>query len=468
MEQSWTTRQYPEGFALDVPANWETNAEAGRINVTGSNMERVTILPLITETQLDANRAREILLTFANQFWPQQRWRRPRVGWQFNANGVGTVGEDESALREIASLWWANTAHGATAFFYALAAPPARFKSLEPVFARILSSFCVTHAGQPVATHPLAGMQFQRWIDPTEDAFSIEVPAGWQVRGGIFRPGFLTTLSEFFIQSPDGRVMVRSGDVNFPSKHVVPDMNLMMNGMWEGQYTSDGRLLMNYKAALDFAAYYVQNTIGKSCQNLQWIGSADRADRVQALAWYMQTLGFTMHTAGELTFSCQLNGRPYLGYQYAETVVTHYSEVATLWDEQALFGFMAAPDSVRLADAVLFHAINSFQVNPQWMMRQGQMNARAAEDLRRYQEHSAQLWQQTQEARWASWDRITERRGDALLGQTQVLDPATGQAYKVQSGSSYYWIDPTRNVIAGTDTPYKPTWDFREMIETYQ
>ncbi|MDQ1522500.1 MAG: hypothetical protein QOE47_424 [Pyrinomonadaceae bacterium] len=467
MEQSWTTRTHPEGFTLDLPADWQLSAEDGCINASGPNAERVTILPLRVEAQLDVRLARNTMLTFCYQFWPQQHWNMPQGGWQFTANSVGAVGGDASALRQTAALWWVNSGESATAFFYALAAPPAGFKSLEPVFARIVNSFRVTRAGERPDPNPLARMQFQTWTDPNEDAFSIQVPAGWRVTGGVFRPGFLSTVSEFVIQSPDGRVTARSGDVNFPSKYVVPDMNMMSLGLWEGQFTSDGRYITNYKPALDYAAHYVQNTIGRNCQNLQWLSNRDRADRVQALAWYTQALGFTMHTAAELTYSCQMNGQPYLGYQYAETAITHYSQVATLWDQQAIFGFIAAPDSVRLADAVLFRAINTFQINPQWMVRQGQMNARAAADLRSYHEHSARLWQETQEARWASWDRIAEQRGDVLRGQTQVVDPETGYAYKVQNSSSYYWLDPVNNVIAGTNLPYRPDWNFHEIFQKY-
>jgi hypothetical protein len=243
-------------------------------------------------------------------------------------------------------------------------------------------------------------------------------------------------------------------------------MNLMSLGLWEGQSTG-GYVIMHYKSAMDFAAYYLQNTVGRNCRNLQWLSGRDRADRIQALAWYMQTLGFTMHTAAELIFSCEFGGRPYAGYQYAETAVTHSSHVSTLWEVQSLFGFMAPPQYMRLADAVLFYVSSTFQTNPQWMMRQAQMNAVTADNLRRYREHSMQLWQQTQAERWASWDRISEQRGDVLRGHTRVVDPTTNQAYKVQSGSSYYSIDPTRQVIVGTDIPCKPDWNYQELIETY-
>jgi hypothetical protein len=241
----------------------------------------------------------------------------------------------------------------------------------------------------------------------------------------------------------------------------------MSSGMWEGQYTSDGTFILNYKSGLDFAAYYVQNTVGRNCQNLQWLDSRDRADRIQALGWYTQMLGFSMHTAAEVIFSCELGGRTYTGYQYAETAVTHYSHVATLWSPQALFGFIAPPEHTRLADAVLFHVLATFQKSAQHMMQQSHINHQVAEAERRYFEHSNQLWQQTRDERWASLDRIGERRGDAVSGHTRVVDPTTRQAYKVQSGNSYYSIDPTRQVIVGTDIPCKPDWNYQELIETY-
>jgi hypothetical protein len=55
-----------------------------------------------------------------------------------------------------------------------------------------------------------------------------------------------------------------------------------------------------------------------------------------------------------------------------------------------------------------------------------------------------------------------------LRGQTRVVDLESGQAYKVEHTSNYYWVDTKHDVIAGTNIPYKPTWDFREMVQTYK
>jgi hypothetical protein len=469
MEQNWRVHEDAEGFSLEIPADWNVTIKDGLVNASGPSLERVTILPFKFEARLEAGSARDLMLAILRRFWSHQRWQMPRGGWQFNQNGVGANGADESRLKEIATLWWANTSDGATCFFYALAALPARFQSRQSDFARILSSFRVTGGGgkQPAANaHPLEGMQFQLWTDPMEAAFSVQVPAGWQVTGGLFRPNFVSQ-AEVVLRSPDGLITVRYGDANFPSRYVVPDMNLMSSGMWEGQFTSDGTFILNYKSALEFAAYYVQNTVGRNCQNLQWLSHKDRADRIQALWWYTQMLGFSLHTAGEVVFSCALGGKTYAGYQYAETAITHQSHVATLWSPQAILGFIAPPERARLADAVLFHTVATFQKSAQHMMRQAQINHQVAAEERRYHEHSNQLWQQVRDERWASLDRIGERRGDAMLGQTRVVDPTTNQAYKVQSGSSYYSIDPTRQVIVGTDIPCKPDWNYQELIETY-
>jgi hypothetical protein len=93
---------------------------------------------------------------------------------------------------------------------------------------------------------------------------------------------------------------------------------------------------------------------------------------------------------------------------------------------------------------------------------------RILDQFQRSRQFSANLQQQTQAQRQASWDVRTEQTGDILRNETRVVDPQTGQPYKVQSGSNYYWIDTTHDVIAGTNIPYKPTWDFREMIQTYR
>ncbi|HYP52194.1 MAG TPA: hypothetical protein VEQ42_01565 [Pyrinomonadaceae bacterium] len=471
--QNWTVHQDPAGFAVEVPVGWGVTAEGGRVTVAGPARERVTILPVKVEGGLDIGRAQGVLVNLSKRFWPRQRWDEPPRGWQFGANGVRAVGADTRELREMTALWWANTPEGATGFFYGVAAEPARFDSLESTFARILGSFRVTHVSdggqQGRDSDPLAGLQFQRWVDPAETAYSCEVPAGWHVIGGVRRVGMFSKVSETVAQSPDGRVLVRSGDVSIPHEFMEPNETLMTLGQFEGQWASGGGyFILRHTPATQFAADYVQRNWGQTCGQIRWLSQRERPDYLQNMAAQGMLLQGNHYTAGEVTFTCESGGGTMIGYLFVVTMMTVAPGVANMWNVQRLEGFFAAADRATQADAVLQRMLATTQVNLQWWYAERGATQKLYEEYRRVREHSAELQRQTQAERWASWERISEQRGDVLIGQTRVVDPQTGQAFKVQSGSSYYWIDPVRNVIAGTDQPYAPTWDFTEMIQTYR
>ena len=471
--QNWTIHQDPAGFSVELPRDWRVSAEGGRVTVAGPHAARVTILPVTVEGQLDTGRAQGVLVNLSRRFWPNQRWDEPRDGWQFGANGVRAVGADESALRETTALWWANTPQGANGFFYGVAAEPARFQSLTPTFARILGSFRVTHVpaggGQGRGSDPLAGLQFRRWVEPNETAYSCEVPAGWYVTGGLRRVGMFSKVSETVAQSPDGQVLVRSGDVNIPYQFVEPSETIISLGNSEGQWVSGNTaFVLRFMPAVYFASDYVMRNVGPVCGNVRWLSQRERPDYIQQLAAQGMLLQGNYYTAGEVIYACQSGGRDMVGYLFVITMLTPAPGVANMWSVYRLEGFLAAAGRAAQADAVLHRMLASSQLNLQWWMAERGATQRLYDEYRRLQEYTAKLQEETRDERMASWDRVAEQRGDILRGQTRVVDPQTGQAFKVQSGSSYYWIDPVRNVIAGTDLPYAPTWDFTEMIQTYR
>lgn len=475
--QSWRTHQDAAGFSVEIPGDWSVSKEAGRVTVAGANAERVTIYPLRIEGRLDAERARGVLVSISTQHSPRQRWNMPGGGWVFGTNGVRAIGIDESRLRETTALWWANTREGATGFFYAVAAPPARFQTTEAIFARILGSFRVTQAGnggegrggtRSRTSDPLAGLQFQRWTDPSENAYSVEVPAGWRVSGGIKRLGTTGRVSETVAQSPDGQMTVRSGDVSIPHQFVEPNQTLFNNGQREGQWASGGFFILRFMPAVNFATDYINRNVGRTCGNLQWLRQADRPDYVQNLAARGLLLQRNHYTAGEVIFTCQRGGESYVGYLFVETSVNPNPGVANVWNVTKIEGFIAPANRATQTDAILQRMLSSTSVNPQWWRAEVGADARVMENHRRYREFSENLQRQTQAERWASWDRRTEQTGDTLQGRTRVVDPETGEAFKVENTSNYYWIDTRNGVIAGTNIPYKPTWDFREMIQTYR
>ena len=58
------------------------------------------------------------------------------------------------------------------------------------MFRKVLSKMCVLLFVISVLvfqSHAQAKLQFKQWVDPTESAFSLDVPVGWKISGGIKR-----------------------------------------------------------------------------------------------------------------------------------------------------------------------------------------------------------------------------------------------------------------------------------------
>ena len=67
------------------------------------------------------------------------------------------------------------------------------------------------------ATPGGSALVWTRFEDPFEQSFSLEVPKGWTVRGGLFRMGYSDERPMVDLLSPDGFVNVRLGDLAIPT-----------------------------------------------------------------------------------------------------------------------------------------------------------------------------------------------------------------------------------------------------------
>ena len=64
----------------------------------------------------------------------------------------------------------------------------------------------VVAAGVPVT---LAAVSWTQFEDPAEHAFSLQIPAGWKVVGGLYRFGPLDPRVMVDLVSPDGGTRIR-------------------------------------------------------------------------------------------------------------------------------------------------------------------------------------------------------------------------------------------------------------------
>jgi hypothetical protein len=118
------------------------------------------------------------------------------------------------------------------------------------------------------------------------------------------------------------------------------------------------------------------------------------------------------------------------------------------------------------------------RISPEWQARQQQIaNAAVAADNARSQQIQQQAMQAIQEdqrktsdiimkgweQRSKTYDEISRRRENAILGTVDVVDPQSGQQYKVQNYSDYHWMN-NQGTIAGNNTGSAPGPDWRELV----
>jgi hypothetical protein len=182
-------------------------------------------------------------------------------------------------------------------------------------------------------------------------------------------------------------------------------------------------------------------------------------------------------TAGDVAFTCTLNGNAVQGRYVVATILPAPSMTA-IWEVYRLYGYLAPAASEQDAQKVVQQTMSSWQINPQWQQQQNQTanaavqqdNARSqaiqararqaiAEDQRQTSETITKGW----EARQKVYDEIDRKRENSILGTLDVVDPNTGTQYKVSNYSNFHWLN-NEGYMAGTQTETSPGSSWRELI----
>lgn len=452
----WTVHTDPAGFAVDLPTGWTARADSrsGRIDLSGAE-GAISVLPVFSPTALTRKQAEQTLAQTAAAQWSDVRWSGQTAAVGDLALRMGGMG---SNVKATASFVWIVTPAGTAGYLYRVQTPKSAPKETEALLARVLASFRMTPRSAQAA--------YTRWTDPRENAFTMEVPAGWKVQGGLVRLSAVDPRAVWSAASPDGAIRVMGGDAQVPV-HVVPSQTLAFAGFREGTWYSPGygaRMLVRpFLDGVSFAREYVGSRIGGSCGGLSVTEARDRTDIAEALNPIMAGYGIvTRLSFGEISFTCTENGRPMTGYYLAGTRYTGM-QGSGMWNAEHLIGFLASPERASTAQEVMMHILATSQVNPEWAARQQGMTQAISDVVSRTQSEMSKRINDSYWARHAGDSEMSRRRSNATLGVVDAVDPETGRRFRVESGSNYYWIDNAGH-IAGTQTDTTPHVDFRQLV----
>jgi hypothetical protein len=99
-----------------------------------------------------------------------------------------------------------------------------------------------------------------RWVDPIEGAFALDIPAGWHVEGGTFRPA-AEPCAVVRARSGDGVIQIFIGDDQVP-RFVEPD-GFMADAPPEESACAPGVVVKRFRTGEQYAREYGLNFFGR-------------------------------------------------------------------------------------------------------------------------------------------------------------------------------------------------------------
>eukprot|EP01037_Dinobryon_pediforme_P015156 gene15156-15299_t len=163
------------------------------------------------------------------------------------------------------------------------------------------------------------------YAEPTEHAFTVELPVGWPAQGGLKRLSSGEVRPWLRASAPDGSAEIFIGDPELPD-FTPPTPGLASAGLTEGKtyMPGEGRALTlsPYHDGQTFSAEWGRGKIGAHCDQVMPAGGKSQPAAAEALATALSGGTPQMSwTAGETRFNCGYRGRPATAWVFAATVL---------------------------------------------------------------------------------------------------------------------------------------------------
>jgi len=304
-----------------------------------------------------------------------------------------------------------------------------------------------------ILCYVVAALAQTGWVtvrDTREQAFSIDVPKGWTVHGGMFRLGPMDPRPVVDMKSPDGKTEITIGDPLLPA-YALASPALARLGLTEGKIMMNlgtWPVIARYRPADEYLTKYGQAHFGQLCQGVQ-------AKEIHSTPpkFVQKSYPGGQISGGEAYFACTVNGQPMLGYLYGETWATAPGP-GGLWGVNAIGGFLTPVAQGKATGELLAQSWKSMTFNPAWGKAQADLvNAVAAKSTVNLREHLAQSQAQFEKSMNAIHQQ-GDAMSDVLTGTTLTRDTSTGQFREVASSTGgRQWINAQNMVMESALSP---------------
>ena len=228
---------------------------------------------------------------------------------------------------------------------------------------------------RPIATEVQAAanapVEFVNWTDPVEakfnmNSFTVEVPRGWQVTGGVNWTGPIDSQRFIRAKSPDGKMLIFIGDPNLLPRQ-VPYQFTGREGTTFTSPSGGPALVQRYLTGSQFAKQHVM--LGRPCPNIRWVKEENLPDLAGSIAKWLepQARPFKVDlkvSAGEAGFVCDgaqgyVLGATFLGSSRSTPIQD--------WGIFMVAGFVTSdPMQSMQARYIMEHMLGTMKLNSQW------------------------------------------------------------------------------------------------------
>ncbi len=327
-------------------------------------------------------------------------------------------------------------------------------------------------SAQKAAANPTAGLNWVSYTDTAEGAFSMDVPVGWQVLGGMYRFGYFDVRWMMDVRSLDGKIVIRVDDVNIPP-YVLPGPHTGRDGEPYSKPQQFQMMVSTFRAGTAYAESYAKQRFASVCKTL----TPRAADWNPSLPAAWQPAPNSQPNAGSVAYDCASSEGPRVALVYARTTLF---PATGLWVVDPVISVVTTPGSAPQAYAMVQRMMDSWRENPQWKEYQDRMTQVGLAQIRANFGQFMQQMQAYDRARTAAMNqqvagfeahqnaqaRQVSGWGETLTGLETVRDPQTGNQFQVFSGpkANYYMngngVKINSNISPGPDfhqlTPVQP------------
>ncbi|MEJ0066598.1 MAG: hypothetical protein WDM85_15280 [Caulobacteraceae bacterium] len=271
-------------------------------------------------------------------------------------------------------------------------------------------------ASVPAGPAPPSGMT--TFTDPTENAFTVAVPQGWSVKGGVQRASPVAAKTWIQATSPDGSTVISLGDPQIPAFTLPSPQHAAGSTVQNASGVQSP--VAPYENGAQFAADYAQRAFGASCAGLQQNGAQPAADLAQKAQDQMTKLAASVgaptpqiqYDGAALTFSCQVGGAPYVVGVIDVTSLQQLNFGLGGWGVPIILSYRTPAASQAQTDQLARQMQASLQPKAQWT---AQMAAAERQQLANLQQQGQQAQQQL---------AAMQQRDNAMLNANEAASNA--------------------------------------------